>query len=328
MRFPGFSGNDENKAALSAAFSAGRFPHALALLGQAGTGRRTLAGILARALVCREPDPEQRPCGRCPSCVRAMAGSHPDVRIIEGSGATRSLGVDAVRGVIADAYRMPEEADHSVYILLLGTRTSEAAQNKLLKLIEEPPEGAVFLLICESAEQLLPTIRSRVQSYTLRPPPEAEAAALLRERKEVSEEEALRLAALCGGNVGRMLAEAEGGDAARAQQLAVQLAEGVLAPKGDMLWRAAAALPRDRGLFGETLARLALIFRDGCVLRAGGGEVGLLGGAPETADRLSGLPRDKLFSLPGLAEETREKLERNANLNLLAACLCQRLRED
>ena len=134
MDFPGFLGNAGVKEAISAAFASGRFPHAIILQGETGCGKRTLAGLIARALVCR--DREHAPCGACPACVRAAAGSHPDIRVVEGSGATRSLSVDAVKSLIADAYRMPEEADYSVYILLLGDRTLEPAQNKLLKVIQ------------------------------------------------------------------------------------------------------------------------------------------------------------------------------------------------
>ncbi len=323
MDFPGFLGNDEVKTALSAAFASFRFPHAVVLQGEAGCGKRTLAGLIAKALVCR--DRKHAPCGTCPSCVRAAAGSHPDIRVVEGSGATRSLSVDTVKAVTADAYRMPEEADVSVYILLLGDRTQDAAQNKLLKVIEEPPEGAVFLLVCESAEQLLPTIRSRVQSFTLRPPPEREAAALVRERLGLSGEEADRLASLCGGNIGRMLEEAQNGDSARAASIAAEMARAMLEPTGDGLFSAAAPLQKDRKLCREALARLAAVFRDACVLRAGG--TSLLAGAPKEADLLGSLPIKRLCALPGLAEEFRQKADRNANMPLLVTCLCARLRE-
>ena len=209
MDFPGFLGNAGVKETISAAFASGRFPHAIILQGETGCGKRTLAGLIARALVCR--DREHAPCGACPACVRAAAGSHPDIRVVEGSGATRSLSVDAVKSLIADAYRMPEEADYSVYILLLGDRTLEPAQNKLLKVIEEPPEGAVFLLVCRSAEQLLPTIRSRAQCFSLQPPSEEEAAAWLVEHKGADPQKAKELAVLCGGNLGRMQDELKGG---------------------------------------------------------------------------------------------------------------------
>ena len=323
MDFPGFLGNAGVKAAISAAFASGRFPHAIILQGETGCGKRTLAGLIARALVCR--DREHAPCGACPACVRAAAGSHPDIRVVEGSGATRSLSVDAVKSLIADAYRMPEEADYSVYILLLGDRTLEPAQNKLLKVIEEPPEGAVFLLVCRSAEQLLPTIRSRAQCFALRPPAEEEAAAWLVEHKNADPQKAKELAALCGGNLGRMQDELKGGGAGEAFALARAIAGAVTATGSHRLLQAAAPLQKDRKLCREALSRLGVIFRDACVLRAGGKT--LLGGAPEEADRLGDLPKKQLVRLAALPEEYLQKLDRNANMALLVTCLCQSLRE-
>lgn len=321
MEFPGFLGNRGVKEALSAAFSLRRFPHAVILQGEDGCGKRTLAGLIARALVCRNRD--RAPCGVCPSCVRALAGSHPDIRVIEGGGAAQSLTVDAVKTVAADAYRKPEEAEVSVYILFMGARPAEAAQNKLLKVIEEPPEGAVFLLVCRSAELLLPTIRSRAQCFTLLPPSLEEAAAWARERAGMPPEEARRLADLCGGNLGRMLEEQEGGDAARALEIAAALAKSAAARDGDGLFRSAAPLQKDRKLCRDTLIRLELIFRDACVLRSGGTR--LLGQAPEEARGLSRLPKDKLYALPGVAEEFLQALDRNANMSLLTTGLCLRI---
>lgn len=322
MDFSGFLGNDEVKRGLSAAFASRRFPHAIVLQGEQGCGKRTLARLLAKALVCR--DREHAPCGTCPSCIRAAAGSHPDIRIEEGSGATRSLSVDGVKAIIADAYRKPEEADYNVYILLLGARTLAPAQNKLLKVIEEPPKGAVFILVCESAEQLLPTIRSRVQSYTLHPPGREEAAGWLVEHNGVEKNRALELAEVCAGNLGRMQEELEGGEARQALDIAVNIALASVGAGEHELLKAAAPLQKDRRLFREVLGRLTVIFRDACVLRAGGGEP--LGGAPQVADKLGDLPMKRLLKLPGLTEEFKQKLDRNANMALLVTAFCARIR--
>ena len=251
MEFPGFLGNAPVKEALSAAFAAGRFPHALLFQGEPGCGKRTFAKLTAQALVCRDKD--HAPCGVCPACVRAKAGSHPDIRVVEGSGATRSLTVDQVKEITSDAYRAPEEADVSVYLLFLGSRTLEPAQNKLLKLIEEPPAHGVFILVCQSAEQLLPTIRSRVQSFLLQPPSQEEAAAYVAARENIPAQRARELASLCGGNIGRMLQELAGGEEAKAFSIAVAMVQGLLEPGEHSLLLAAAPLQKDRDLFREVL---------------------------------------------------------------------------
>ncbi len=323
MEFPGFLGNEEVKAALSAAFDSGRFPHTVILQGERGTGKRTLSGLIARALVCRNG--ERAPCGTCPSCIRALSGSHPDIRIVEGSGATRSLTVEMIREVTSDAYRMPEEAKVNVYQLFLGDRTLEAAQNKLLKLIEEPPENTVFLLVCESERQLLPTVRSRAQSFTLKPPSLEEAAECVGEKAGLEPEKAKELSLLCGGNIGQMLGELSEGEQGQALSAALRMVKGILSTGEHSLLEASAPLIRDRKLALEALRRLELILRDACVLRFGGRAV--LGGAPQEAQALCALPKKRLSALPELIEDFRDKISRNANMTLLITDLCARLRE-
>lgn len=322
MDFSDFLGNPGVKSALSDAFSSGRFPHAILLQGEPGTGRRTLAGHIARALVCREKG--RAPCGECPACLRALAGSHPDIRRIEGKGDGGNISVEQIQEMASDAQRMPDEADYSVYILVFGDRTSEASQNKLLKLIEEPPEGAVFLMVCRSAQALLPTIRSRAQAFQLMPPPEEEAAQWLQSHADVEPSEAQKLAALCGGNLGRMQEELGSGTAKEAMEAAVSIAKALPARGAHGLLAATAPLLKDRALCRQTLARLELLFRDAVVLRSGGKT--LLGGSPEAADRLADLPIKQLVQLPGLAEKARQDLERNANTSLLITQFCAALR--
>ena len=119
--------------------------------------------------------------------------------------------------------------------------------------------------------------------------------------------------------------ELKGGGAGEAFALAKAIAGAVTATGSHRLLQAAAPLQKDRKLCREALSRLGVIFRDACVLRAGGKT--LLGGAPEEADRLGSLPKKQLVRLAGLPEEYLQKLDRNANMALLVTCLCQSLRE-
>lgn len=322
MDFSSIAGNRDVLETLSDELRTHRFPHAILLQGEAGTGKRTLAKLLAGILVCENR--EHAPCGVCPACIRARAGSHPDIRIPQGSGKTNSLSVDTIKGITADAYKMPDLADVSIYLLFVENRMSEAVQNKLLKLMEEPPGSAVFILTAPSAEQFLPTIRSRVQIFTMRAPALEDAAAFVGEKAGIPPEEANRLAVLCSGNVGRMLEELADGNAQAVQQTAQTITKNLLINAEHGLLEASAPMIRDKHFAGQVLARLSLIIRDACVLRSQG--TALLGGADREAQDLCRLSMKRLLALAQIPEKYRRMLDQNVNMTLLVTGLCAAMR--
>lgn len=284
MIFEGFFGNDSLRQQLSLALEQDRLPHAVILEGPPGSGKRTLAGILARACVCTAQG--ERPCGVCPACIKAKAGSHPDIIVESGGTAARSFHVDAVRRVRSDAYIKPNEASRKVYCLFEAQTMSEQAQNALLKILEEPPEGILFLLTCPSASALLPTIRSRALILTLEP-------------REQS---------------------AENSEAAA---LAAQILRGLPLPDESTVLKTCAPLIQNRELLRQVLDRLTVLFRDAAVLRAGGTSLSRDPSAQELARQLT---RDRLLALTELSIQTRRRMDQNANSTLLVTVFCAQLR--
>ncbi|MCL2068733.1 MAG: hypothetical protein FWH00_02425 [Oscillospiraceae bacterium] len=140
-------------------------PHTTLIEGEKGSGRKAFAKQLASAILCEAQ--ESRPCGTCRHCVKMAKDIHPDFETVEGSGGTRSFHVDAVREMRRDAYVSPNEASARVFLLLDAQTMSVQAQNALLKIIEEPPPGVYFILVCENRGQMLPTIRSRAAAVTV-----------------------------------------------------------------------------------------------------------------------------------------------------------------
>lgn len=324
MQFEHFAGNAALKSALAAAFSRRRLPHAIILQGEAGCGKHTLARILARAAVCRSADRESAPCGLCPSCVRALAGSHPDIREITGSGASGSISAESAETVLRDAYKRPEEADCSVYLFFIENGISDAAQNKLLKLIEEPPPGVIFIFTVPSADILLPTIRSRAQTFTVRPLTEEEAASYIQEKSGLDSGTAKHLAALYGGNLGRMF-QNDGG-AEKAAAIAEAIALAVVSGTEHELLAAAAPLLKDKPLFLDAADRLRQIFRDACMLKSGADTASGASGA--AAEALKGrLPLKSLMQLCDAAAQYASYVARNANMALLVTAFCAKMRE-
>lgn len=140
-----------------------RLSHAYMLVGPEGPERDGAAARLAAGMVCSGAEP---PCGRCRDCRKALAGIHPDVIYVERQAAEkdrlhREILVDQIRRVTADAAIAPNEAACKVYIIRQADKLNTAAQNALLKALEEPPGHACFILCAAAADALLPTVRSR-----------------------------------------------------------------------------------------------------------------------------------------------------------------------
>ena len=176
MDFSGLLGNEALKARLTSAAAQDRFSHSYLICGPEGSGKHTLARFLAAAMECTGTP---KPCGRCPACHKVAEGLHPDVMTVTDP-AHKTIAVDVIRQMRADAFIRPNEGRRKVYII--AQDMAEPPQNALLKILEEPPAYAAFLLLADRAEKLLPTIRSRCAELHLAPVPREAALPWLHER--------------------------------------------------------------------------------------------------------------------------------------------------
>lgn len=161
MGFEGLLGNDRLKENLKATAARGRLSHFYLICGPKGSGKRTLAQLLAAAAVCREQD---KPCLRCNACRKVLSGNHPDVITVSDPD-HKEVPVKLVKQYREDMFIIPNEADKKVYIFPQPLRVE--GQNALLKVLEEPPAYGVCLLLTDNPEALLPTIRSRCTELKL-----------------------------------------------------------------------------------------------------------------------------------------------------------------
>ena len=156
MRLDGLYGNEALKARLSAAFDSGRVAHSYLLCGPDGSGKHTLARRMAAAMQCTGRG--ELPCGVCTACRKVLSGQHPDV-ITVNDPEHKLIAVDVIRRMRADMFVRPNEGQRKIYIL--DQDMGEPSQNALLKILEEPPDYGVFLILTANAEKMLATIRSR-----------------------------------------------------------------------------------------------------------------------------------------------------------------------
>ena len=133
--------------------------HAYILNGEKGSGKKMLAGLFAQTLQCEKGGAE--PCYECHSCKQAVSGNHPDIIWVTNEK-PNSISVDDIRTQVNNTVDIkPYQGPYKVYIIPQADMMTPQAQNAILKTIEEPPSYAVFLLLTENAETLLPTINSR-----------------------------------------------------------------------------------------------------------------------------------------------------------------------
>ncbi len=137
--------------------------------GPEGIGKKTVSRAFAAALLCQSPK-DGEACHTCPSCRLFEAGSHPDFLVLSTAEDKKSIGIDPVREqIIKEAYVRPFHAERKVFVIENGELLTTDAQNALLKILEEPPAYAVFLLLSSAPDQLLETIRSRCLKLQLTP---------------------------------------------------------------------------------------------------------------------------------------------------------------
>ena len=200
--FADFAGQSAHIARLAEEFSTGRFVHAYLFSGPKGTGKRSVARLCAMTALCRGA---HKPCGVCGPCRRVLGETHPDVHTVLPEKGTKTLGVDALRGVLGEVATRSFEDGVKVMLVPEAERMTPAAQNCLLKTLEEPPEGTVFFLITDQPGALLATIVSRCRIVRFHPLSQKEAEARL-VALGLERGDAARRARMAEGCVGQALA--------------------------------------------------------------------------------------------------------------------------
>ena len=138
--------------------------HAYLITGGGGDSRAAFAGRLAAAYLCEGDAP---PCGRCRACRKVGKGSHPDLSRTAPPPDKAEITVEQIRALRADAYVRPNEGRRKVYVIDPADAMNPAAQNALLKVLEEGPAYAAFLLVSDRPGKLLDTVRSRCELLSL-----------------------------------------------------------------------------------------------------------------------------------------------------------------
>lgn len=222
-------GNESFKKSVKNMVNENRLVHSFIIEGSEGLGKHTAAKILSAAAIC-EGD---APCGKCRICKLCENLAHSDISVFKADGAT--FKIETVRIIREEAYIMPIEAKRKVFILENAEKMNNAAQNALLKILEEPPDSVIFILLTSSASLLLSTIRSRCLTLSLREVDFDEGAKFLQNNLGVEYTEAYSAIESTDGNLGKAKLILSDEDYKKQGETAAQLFQAISSSKYEFL---------------------------------------------------------------------------------------------
>lgn len=164
MNFNSFSFPQKTLSSIERLIASASFPHSSMLVGGSQNEAKALALETAKALLCSVSSVS---CGECSNCLKAEKNIHPDISVISPTEGRKSITMEEIRSMISDSFIIPNEAEKKVYIIMSANTLSEQVQNSLLKILEEPPQYAYFVLLCQNSSAMLGTIMSRVTAFLL-----------------------------------------------------------------------------------------------------------------------------------------------------------------
>lgn len=242
MKFSDIPGQSNTKQSLRALVESSNMPHAIMLCGISGIGKMSIARAFMQYAHCHSPRGGE-PCGECPSCRQHASFNHPDVHFIYPIVKNKAQKIESSEDRIEAWKRMLEEypwmppekwhelidagnsqpiiyvndADNIVradayssftskykfFVIWLPEKLQPAAANKLLKVIEEPTDGTVFLLVSDNEAEVLPTISSRTRRFNMQPAEQSQLEEYIKDKFKVDTESARTIARLAEGRISK-----------------------------------------------------------------------------------------------------------------------------
>jgi DNA polymerase-3 subunit delta' len=325
MSFRNIPGQPRAKRFLQQLVRNGRIPHALLLSGMAGIGKAAVAREFAKLVNCAQSVAGDC-CDECAACRKIAHGNHPDLIWLQPEG--QFIKIEQIRNLQGRLRFRPFEGKSRVVVIENAHQFREEAGNALLKLLEEPPQHNIFLLLTLEPQMLLPTLVSRCCQVRLQPLPDAWIAQHLREAHRVPAVQALQAARLALGSPERARLLIEADHVARQNQIlqAVQDLEDL--PMLE-LFQLTAQWAKESKDLEQDLEVLQFWLRDLVIQRVQGSlpEQPQAYCSERTWSAVVRTSVDRLFELYQALEQALQRLKLNANKQLTLEGVCLNIKD-
>lgn len=311
-----FYGNEKALEIIEGAIEKKRFSHAYMLYGPEGCGKRTLAKRFAQGILCKG---KPSPCNQCSACKKVQGEIHPDFIVSGGKGGKNSFHVDEVRKLRADVYIRPNDGAYKVILLLNIENMSVSAANSLLKVLEEPPEHAVFLLTCTERSEIPSTIVSRCVPIGLFPLSAEQCAdAVGKIIPDAEPDQISKAAVLSGGVIGYAKELVENPEEKKALETAFEITYGLTGKNELDIIIAMGSLGSSRDFSLKVLLHMLAILGLMLESRYSGKKLQLI----LRADSLSA---SQVIEIVDIIKDCLTQLENNGNLKLILTSMSSRI---
>ena len=307
-------GNEKTVSRLRSLARSNRLPHAMLFRGMKGVGKMAVARTLAASLLCK--DNNDKPCMDCESCKVFANGVHPDYsEILPEGNVLKTIKIDVVREMQAVVSKIPTLSDKKVVVIDDADKMTEAAENSLLKTLEEPG-NVFFILVTAERSALLDTIVSRCMDVPFGGIGYKQLASAI-ENRNVPKAEASELASLSGGSLGYAISLHENGGLAFRNEALSWLMRLPSFRCIDAFDEAGKLEKASREELSERLAQLGTLLRDILAIREGAENCILYN--KDVSAQLSSLPYDKekAVALLVLLADAQHRLQASVNQRLL-----------
>ncbi|MEG2814228.1 MAG: DNA polymerase III subunit, partial [Oscillospiraceae bacterium] len=293
--------------------------HSYLFLGDEGIGKFTVAINLAAAILCKNPT-DGKPCFNCTSCKKILSDNHPDLTVIEGTGSANSIHIETIRAIRTDAYLQPNESLCKIFIIKNAEEMSISAFNSLLKVLEEPPKSALFILTAKSKDSLPSTIISRCIPFTMYPFSNDEISnAIMNLQEDFSTEQINNAVEQSNGIIGRAMKILTTND--DVSEIKDGIINGLVSLNEYEILKSLSNVKKDKILMVELLQELTIIMRNILLQKVSQSSC-----ANSKLNMLANqLTVKKIEKIVSILQEATEKIGTNINIPLLTNWLCEQL---